>query len=78
MNNEFCQSCGMPLKEDTKHDHSITFCKYCADENGKLNPREAVQAGIAEWLKMFTPSGDGVDFMKRADLYLQAMPAWAE
>jgi hypothetical protein len=78
MNDQFCQSCGMPLKDDSKHTNSGTCCKYCADENGKLNPREAVQAGIAEWLKMFAPTKEGTDFMKRADVYLQAMPAWAD
>jgi uncharacterized Zn finger protein (UPF0148 family) len=78
MNDQFCQSCGMPLNDDSKHANSGTYCKYCADENGKLNPREAVQAGIAEWLKMFAPTKEGADFMKRADVYLQAMPAWAD
>ncbi|MBU2511139.1 hypothetical protein KJ966_07365 [bacterium] len=78
MFDKFCQSCGMPMMDDTKHASSTIFCKYCADENEKLQPREAVQAGIAEWLKMFAPEKEGVDFMKRADNYLKAMPAWAE
>ncbi len=75
---KFCNSCGMPLMDETKHDKEENFCKYCADENGKLQPRETVQAGIADWLKLFAPATKGVDFMNRADFYLKAMPAWAK
>ncbi|MBN2007738.1 hypothetical protein JW960_00165 [candidate division KSB1 bacterium] len=72
----FCQSCGMPISEETKgHD---PFCKYCSDETGKLYPREMVQKGISEWLKQFTPHAESIDLMKRADHYLNAMPAWAQ
>ena len=78
MFDKFCQSCGMPLKDDTCHRSSEVYCKYCANETGDLQPRDAVQAGIAEWLKMFASTKDNVDFMKRADSYLKAMPAWAE
>ena len=78
MNQAFCQSCGMPLNGDTQHAVSKTFCQYCADEKGELKPREAAQAGIAEWLKSFALEKEGVDFMKRADHYLKSMPAWAE
>jgi hypothetical protein len=78
MNMIFCQSCGMPISDETRNAGTETYCKYCASESGTLNPREAVQAGIVEWLKMFAPATEGVDFMKRADTYLKAMPAWAE
>ncbi len=78
MFDKFCISCGMPLMEESKHASEENYCKYCADESGKLQPREGVQAGIAEWLKQNAPETEGVDFMKRADFYLKAMPAWAE
>ncbi len=78
MNMNFCQSCGMPISDETRNPKSEIYCKYCANENGQLNPREAVQTGVSEWLKMFAPEKEGVDFMKRADNYLKAMPAWAE
>ncbi len=73
MNARFCQSCGMPLPENDQAD----YCRYCTDENGKLKPREAVREGIAAWLEQFTPDRKA-DFRKRADSYLNAMPAWAE
>lgn len=78
MFDKFCQSCGMPMKDDTKHATSTVFCKYCADEKENLRPRQDIQAGISEWLKMFAPEQEGIDFMKRADNYLKAMPAWAD
>ena len=68
-----CQSCGMPLSEESRE----SLCQYCLDENGNLKPREAVQAGIAEWLKQWANEEGPADFMKRADNYLKAMPAWA-
>ena len=74
--NNFCHSCGMPLA-DKQHARK-NYCQYCADEAGHLYPRELVQKGIADWLQQFTPQDQPTDFMKRADYYMKAMPAWAE
>jgi hypothetical protein len=72
--NRFCQSCGMPLPEAG----NAVYCQYCTDDKGNLKPREAVREGIAAWLEQFSPNPGKVDFRKRADSYLNAMPAWAE
>ena len=72
--NRFCQSCGMPLPDKG----SAAYCQYCTDDKGKLKPREAVAEGIAAWLEQFSPNDGKVDFKKRAESYLKAMPAWAE
>ena len=69
-----CHSCGMPLTGNPEARGN--FCQYCSDDSGTLKPREEVQAGIAQWLKQWTPDQD-VDFMGRAASYMQAMPAWA-
>ncbi|MDP4176489.1 MAG: hypothetical protein Q8933_21095 [Bacteroidota bacterium] len=79
MEMKFCQSCGVILdgtiaKEGAKPGH----CTWCVDEQGNLKPKEEVQAGVAEWLKSFSPKDGNPDFMKRAENYLNAMPAWAE
>lgn len=80
MNPKFCHSCGIPLngtvaKESALADH----CECCVDAATlKLKPREEIQKGIAEWLKMFTPVEGNPDMMKRADYYMKAMPAWAK
>lgn len=69
-----CYSCGMPLGKETEGN----YCRYCLDENGKLRSREAAVQGIAEWLQSWAPAGTQADFKKRAEHYLQSMPAWAE
>ena len=71
---EHCQSCGMPLSGEAQGG----LCQYCVDENGNLKPREEVQTGISEWLKQWAKEEGSADFMKRADNYLKAMPAWAD
>lgn len=75
---KFCFSCGAPLKEAFVNKASDKFCNYCADETGKLKDRKVIQEGIAGWLKGMDPSNTVSDYMARADLYLKAMPAWAE
>lgn len=79
MEMKFCQSCGVILdgaiaKEGPKPGH----CTWCVDDQGNLKPKEEVKAGVAEWLKSFSPKDGNPDFMKRAENYLNAMPAWAE
>lgn len=75
---KFCQSCGIILDGNIAKETAPGFCGYCVDEKGKLKQKEIIQAGIAEWLKSYTPVKDGVDFMKRAENYMNAMPAWAK
>lgn len=69
-----CYSCSMPLDEKTHGN----YCQYCTDEKGNLKPREEVKAGLAEWLKDWAPSGTQADFEKRAEHFMQSMPAWAK
>jgi hypothetical protein len=75
---KYCNSCGMPISGQDGRDFRGSFCNYCSDENGNVYPRELVQKGIADWLKQMTPDNISTDFMKRAEYYLKAMPAWAE
>lgn len=72
----FCLSCAIPLSPE-QQGKNPQYCKHCADEDGNLQPREYVQKGIAEFLKMLQPLDDSTA-IKRADYYLKAMPAWAE
>lgn len=76
MEMKFCHSCGIPLDGTVAKEGAPNICGYCTGEDGKLKPREAVQAGIADWLKMFTPQEGNPDLMKRAEYYMKAMPAW--
>ena len=76
--NNYCNSCGMPLAGEDGKDFRGNFCIYCSDESGKLYPRDIVQKGIAEWLKQISGENSSVNYMKRAEYYMKAMPAWAE
>ena len=78
MEMKFCRSCGIILDGKIAKEGVPNFCEYCTDEKGNLKPKEVIQAGIADWLKMFTPQEGTPDFMKRAESYMNAMPAWAE
>lgn len=75
---KYCFSCGAPLSEQFMNTASEKFCKYCADEKGKLKERKVVQEGIADWLKSLDTTNTTSDFLKRADYYMKSMPAWAE
>ena len=75
---QFCHSCGMPLQSPMAGNVQGDYCGNCLDESGKLNPKEAVQAGIAHWLMSFTPDATMELCLARANHYLKAMPAWAE
>jgi hypothetical protein len=76
--NKFCLSCGMPLFSETGKEIEGNYCQYCTDEKGNLKSKVEVQKGIAGWLQSWSPEGNNIDFMKRAESYLKAMPAWSE
>jgi hypothetical protein len=78
MEMKFCHSCGIVLDGNIAKEAAPNVCGYCADENGNLKPKEVVIAGVAEWLKSFSPKEGNPDFTKRAESYLNAMPAWAK
>jgi hypothetical protein len=58
---------------------SEIYCNHCTDEGGDLNvAKSEVQEAIAAWFRSWQPNLDDEEAMKRADLYLRAMPEWAE
>lgn len=78
MEMKFCRSCGIILDGTIAKEAAPGFCGYCVDDKGNLKPKQEIQAGIAEWLKSFSPAEGKADFTKRAANYMNAMPAWAE
>lgn len=78
MEMKFCRSCGIILDGNIAKEAVPNYCGYCVDEKGDLKPKQEIQVGIAEWLKCFAPQEGNPDFMKRADSYMKALPAWAE
>lgn len=74
----FCHACGAPLDVPGFAGTSDIYCRHCTDDEGKLFPREAVQEGIAQWFLQWQPDIDEDQALTRADLYMRAMPAWAD
>ena len=74
----FCHSCGMPLQGEGGRKARGNYCQYCSDEQGNLYPKEVVIKGVSEFLASWAPEKEGADYVKRAESYLAAMPAWAE
>jgi hypothetical protein len=68
----------MPLFGPDGKEALGNYCQYCVDEQGNLKLKEEITKGIAGWLQSWSPESKDVDFMKRAESYMKAMPAWAE
>ncbi len=69
-----CQSCGVPFSPETKN--TEMYCSFCSRENGELKKRNEITDAFEMWLREISPEKEGVDFRKRAEHYLNAMPAW--
>jgi len=72
-----CYACGAPLTGDFKGQSEV-YCKGCCDGRGQLKPRTDIQRGIAQWFRSWQPNLDESTSLKRADLYMRAMPEWAD
>jgi hypothetical protein len=75
----YCHACGMSLNIPGFKGRSDKYCSHCTDESGQLNVTKAeLQETIANWFMEWQPDLDKQTAMKRSDLYLRAMPEWAE
>jgi hypothetical protein len=72
-----CYACAAPLSGDFKGTSEI-YCRHCCDDQGVLKPRAEIERGIAQWFRSWQPNLDDATALKRADLYLRSMPAWAD
>lgn len=72
-----CYSCGAITEKAQPKDKA--YCQYCIDNDGQLKDREAIKNGVAGWLSQWSPEKlSEQEALKRADLYLQSMPQWAD
>jgi len=76
MSMRYCHSCGMPLDIPEAGPVHGDLCGFCSDEKGNLKSRAEVQNGVAAFLESFAPGASKAEYLRRADHYLQAMPAW--
>lgn len=73
-----CQSCGMPMEKPEHHGGSSEinpYCKYCADFQGNLLPRETVRENMVQFnMKAYGKDRRGAE--ADADNLMAQMPAW--
>ncbi len=71
MSQEQCQSCAMPIE-------SGSYCKYCVDEKGHLQPFEERFQRMVQWTSRRNPE-ISLDEAQRQTLATMAqMPAWRD
>ncbi len=72
-----CYSCAAPLNVPEFQGKTENYCINCVDKNGKLRSRNEVKSGLVEWFNTWQPDLDPKESLLRAELYMRAMPAWA-
>jgi hypothetical protein len=72
-----CQSCSVSLLDEDHRGVSDRYCRFCADEHGRLKPKNEVRSLIARWFQYWQVDLSDDEATRRADLYMQALPAWS-
>jgi hypothetical protein len=73
----FCRSCSVSLFDEHNRGVSDRYCRYCADDEGQLKPREEVRRLLAGWIAHWQGGVDEKESYERADSLMSAMPAWS-
>ncbi|MFN8179771.1 MAG: hypothetical protein U0167_17710 [bacterium] len=71
-----CLSCSTSLREYPGP--STSYCRFCADEEGRLRSRKEVHELIAHWMEAWQGDLTHERALERAARYMSAMPAWSE
>jgi hypothetical protein len=69
--NHPCESCGMPIE-------SGPYCRYCIDEQGKLQPFDERFERMVQWQLKKEPESSRADAEKKTLAYMAKMPAWKD
>jgi len=73
----WCQSCSISLEDEHNRGGSDRFCRFCSDEEGRLKSRSKVQNLIARWFERWQENLNHDEALRRAGLFMRAMPAWS-
>ena len=71
MSQQQCQSCGMPIE-------SGSYCRYCADEHGNLQPFEERFERMVQWMLRQKPGLTPAEAHQQTLAYMAGMPAWRD
>ncbi len=69
----FCRSCLARLDENSS---SSIYCRWCSNEDGSLKTRQEVLEIMTDWFLSWQPGIDRLEASRRAESYMNAMPAW--
>jgi len=73
---DICESCGMPLEEDTTSKHNDLYCIYCQDqETGEMATYEQVKEGSIK-AAMDIMGKTEKEAREMADEMLPHLPRW--
>ncbi|MDY6770925.1 MAG: zinc ribbon domain-containing protein [Candidatus Nanohaloarchaea archaeon] len=76
---ERCESCGVEMPSEEDHagdDAGIPYCSACADHEGELLSRSAVEQKVADRLMAEHDVGDREKALRHVRRKLDEMPAW--
>lgn len=73
-----CESCGMPLEENTVSKHDKRYCVYCQNqETGELKSREEVREGsTGAAMRLMGKTREEAE--KMADEMMPQLPRWKD
>jgi hypothetical protein len=66
-----CQSCGMGIENGA-------YCRYCVDEQGKLQPFDERFERMVQWQLRQKPGLARATAEKETLAYMATMPAWKD
>ncbi|MBN2586371.1 MAG: hypothetical protein JXA64_05560 [Candidatus Fermentibacteraceae bacterium] len=70
----YCRSCLASIEDHAPG--SGDYCKWCGNEDGSLKPRLEVLEIMTDWFMSWQKGIDRQEAGRRAESYMQAMPAW--
>lgn len=74
-----CQSCGIPMAQDSDHGGGRPdnpYCKYCTDPTGNLKSKEEVRQGMINFQMQQSPDKTREEIEKEIDTHMETMSAW--
>jgi hypothetical protein len=71
-----CHSCSASLLDSAHRGVSDAYCRFCADERGRLRNRDEVHRLLAGWFSAWQRAVTEEEASRRAVAFMSAMPAW--
>ena len=66
-----CESCSMPIETGT-------YCQYCVDVDGKLQPFEERFERMIAWQQRKQPTATRAELERDTLVFMATLPAWKD